>query len=578
MLKSYEFDDPLSPYVFVNWVCVLVAFGAFLWIHARRRHLCVKPSVQLFFYTHVFAQWPLAIYAGYYVDWLPRPHELVVLVHGFVLLGLLVATTTLRDQARLVWDAVGAGGSDSGRNGAHGGLVLTGSLTLLCLAVYLVYVPFDCTGLHALLFHPNDAIVAREMSLKLLEALPPRYAYSVAANALAPVLFAVAVLMLPHDVAARRWFATTGWVFLLLLVLVIALLTGIKGNAIKLGMAGAFAAIWSARLAFSWSVAARAGGALLGMFAIVYSIVVLFALVPQVNSEMGDCRARVKSTKLPVAGDAQYQTGARPDGVPLSENSGADAMTDPLTERERALLNRLVALEVLGTDFRAWLAWQCAAGCTQSRIELEEQFLAMVGNKAKLAAVGRVLSTEDLGAAIDEHAERSPQWGEQLRDIVRRVFVTPLEVGAWYVHYAQTLGPMGVSGIPKVATLLSLKPINAGSRIARVYAPAYYQHSVLPSTTATAGYLFAQYGYFGLLALPIALAAALALDVALLVLRRMRGVMLLAILGAITTVIGMFLQTDYGTVWVTHGFGLVLLLALLMTAGAPKGPSLSESR
>jgi hypothetical protein len=102
--------------------------------------------------------------------------------------------------------------------------------------------------------------------------------------------------------------------------------------------------------------------------------------------------------------------------------------------------------------------------------------------------------------------------------------VTPLEVGACYVHYPQTLEPTGAGGIPKVAALLGLKPVDLTNRIGRIYGPAYYGHNVLPSTTAAAAYLFAQYGCFGLLALPLSLAPALALDVALPVLRRFRDV------------------------------------------------------
>ena len=49
--------------------------------------------------------------------------------------------------------------------------------------------------------------------------------------------------------------------------------------------------------------------------------------------------------------------------------------------------------------------------------------------------------------------------------IFQRVFITPMETGLWHAHYAQTVGYIGVAGIPRLATLFGVESINLANII-----------------------------------------------------------------------------------------------------------------
>jgi hypothetical protein len=143
--------------------------------------------------------------------------------------------------------------------------------------------------------------------------------------------------------------------------------------------------------------------------------------------------------------------------------------------------------------------------------------------------------------------------------ILRRVFIDPVDVGSWFLHYAQTTGELGIGAVPRLAVLFGVEPIQAGNVIGLLYAPY-----TLDSVNAGAGFVFSYYGYFGLVAFPLALAGLWLLDLAVPILASLRPALVLPTLAATAVATLAFMSADYTVGVVSHGFGMVLVTAVAL--------------
>ncbi len=75
-----------------------------------------------------------------------------------------------------------------------------------------------------------------------------------------------------------------------------------------------------------------------------------------------------------------------------------------------------------------------------------------------------------------------------------------------------------------------------------------------PTISASTGFIFANYAYFGPLAIAINIALILLLDIALFAFVRVNAFLLVPLLGALTPVSFKFLEAEYLTIWLTHGY------------------------
>jgi hypothetical protein len=148
---------------------------------------------------------------------------------------------------------------------------------------------------------------------------------------------------------------------------------------------------------------------------------------------------------------------------------------------------------------------------------------------------------------------------EYLGYLARRTFILTMDVGSWYIHYAQIHGAFGIASIPKLAAILGVEPVNTPNLIGLAY-----MNTTVKSVSAVAGYLFTYYSYFGIASLFFSILCLWILDVALLVYERLTPVMLLPCVAAASLSILSFISSDYTVVWLTHGFGVILLLSWLI--------------
>jgi hypothetical protein len=150
--------------------------------------------------------------------------------------------------------------------------------------------------------------------------------------------------------------------------------------------------------------------------------------------------------------------------------------------------------------------------------------------------------------------------------ILKRAFLVPATTGIWHIDFAQTEGVVGIAGQLKLASALGVESIRLPMVIGQYYGPAYYGDEVATHFSANTGFLFTAYACFGLFGLPLALAMLLCCDLPLVLLRLLPRPWLVPALGATSVAVLKFIQSDYTTVWLTHGFGLIVLLAWALWA------------
>ncbi|NER94660.1 MAG: hypothetical protein F6J86_12600 [Symploca sp. SIO1B1] len=150
-------------------------------------------------------------------------------------------------------------------------------------------------------------------------------------------------------------------------------------------------------------------------------------------------------------------------------------------------------------------------------------------------------------------------WNYLSSAMLQRLFHLPMLTGLWHIHYAQNQGFIGVAGIPKLAVLLNIEPINMANLIGITYT-----NSRIESVSANTCYLFSYYSYFGWLSFPICLLGLWLLDYSVWIYRQLSDIMLLPCVASASLSSLFCISSDYTTVWLTHGFGIILILSLVL--------------
>lgn len=453
MIETFNlFETNITFYVLLNLFFCLFTTIWLLIVFLKMRYLFIKPSMLLIAFSHIFFQWPMTIYSGYYENFLPSPYTFALLIHAYILAGLLIATFSFCETAAIVWRRI----TDLSLLEKCESTKTVVFITVIVAGItvfYLSYVPFTSTGLYAIFMEPSLAAEARERSLKLLDNKFLQYAYSLMISSVAPLLAVMLSLRVIRELSKGEFFKLTAHVFLFLFLVFAVSLTGARISAVNLFIVILMAFFFHKGLPFKP----------LKFFLLLFVLL----LIPAAFSIMREGKA-ISAGLLP----------------------------------------------------------------------------------------------------------------EYLGHLARRTFVIPVDVGSWFVHYSQINGPFGVSAIPKLSAILGIDSIDAPNLIGITYT-----NTTVMSTTAGAGYLFAYYSYFGIASIILSSFGLWFLDVALLVYKRLSNVMILPCVAAASLSVLSFISSDYTVVWLTHGFGVVLLFAwiidrfvMLSNQGHPFDPKrMSES-
>jgi hypothetical protein len=143
--------------------------------------------------------------------------------------------------------------------------------------------------------------------------------------------------------------------------------------------------------------------------------------------------------------------------------------------------------------------------------------------------------------------------------IFERAFITPMNIGLFYVYHAQVGGFFGIAAMPKLAWLSGVAPVDAANVIGLEYVSTSVE-----SISAGASFVFTYYSYFGLGAFPVCCVAVLALDLAVPVYGRLNNTLLPVCVAAVAACMLAFTAADLTTALITHGFLPILCLGSLL--------------
>jgi len=150
-------------------------------------------------------------------------------------------------------------------------------------------------------------------------------------------------------------------------------------------------------------------------------------------------------------------------------------------------------------------------------------------------------------------------WSYLSSGMLQRLFHVPMLTGLLHVHYAQTQGFLGIAGIPKLAVLLGIEPVNMPNLIG-----LKYLNSTIKSVSANTCYLFSYYSYFGWLSFSISLLGLWLLDYSIWIYNKLSDNILLPCVASVSISSISFISSEYTTVLLTHGFGIILILSLVL--------------
>lgn len=388
-----------------------------------------------------------------------------------------------------------------------------------CLAVYLSGVPWNCTGLFALMFDPWLTLLAREFSVKLIGSGFSTYLLGAYANAVAPILVLLSVWLIREALLQRRVLngivGVLGGVFAITAVLV----SGTKGLLIPSMLMLVVGCYFWSRTWLSRIVTI--------VFAVVFviSTLVSFELLKERGTNIGGA----------------YDFAACSVEVGTCQQSRE--LLESMTVRDYSLGLPGGGVKLL----QARLDCLCAGGNEES-------------------CPSAVLSNTLVGNAvkIDKH-ERSLTF---INAIFNRVFVVPFQVSIWSFMYAESEEFDGFKTLPFARRFLG-ESLNMPELVYQKYGSVYSGGDKTSTSTAPTSFFLAYPAYLGLGGFLLALSLVISLDVFLAMLVRFISASLVPVLvGSILIMCMNFMTSDFITVLVSHGgvAGIIMLLihALLL--------------
>ncbi|MBY0500556.1 MAG: hypothetical protein K2P93_00955 [Alphaproteobacteria bacterium] len=437
MLSMAPPEFLLDGYTTLNLLLTAITLFFIVYIFLYKRYLVVKPTFLFLIYAFIFWQVPFTYLSYECEKFLPDPYALLVMIHGFMFIGLFLTSRLFIPQTQEVWHNLIRHNNKIDIIESNYNLficVLLG-LILICSIVYFSYVSFEDTPI-MLSFKgadTNTIIMARESALKTLESFLPKYAYTILRSCLAICVVCFSGFALIQSFKEKSYM-----------------------------------------LLFLYSVAI--------LLAILFSSVVFN-----------------KST---------------------------------------------FSLLLIGF-FLNYIWWN-----------IQSSFKVFIGGGFIIvAAIILAVLVSSIGYYHSLDLIAATIW-----PMINRTFIVTFKVGTWFIHYAQVNGFIGISAFPKLAVMLGEEQIYLPNFIGKLYAPLYFNHEVLSSVAANAGFIFVNYVAWGLAGLPISLLMFVSLDVALLIMKRLSRMFLIPFLSVIGILLISFTSSTYGASLISHGYLISIII------------------
>ena len=505
----------------------------------RNPHQLARPAFMMGALAHLIFQWPLAIFSPLFERSLPEHWFFSASVHVFVAASLFWVVATPWLTGRMMKSVGSSPSHDQDiSSGSHAILLaLFAGLSIL----YISRVGWQCTGLYAMIFDPELALLARETSGKLLGTGLAGYGYGVLANIICPLVMYTSLYRANAAFTKRQFARVVTWATIGISTLLVVLLPGAKGGLIPTGIVvgvGIVAArgTWMSRIA----VAAGVFGA---------GFLLLSA-------------AEVLLERQVVAGGC-YDFGACV--------SRRDKCSEASTLLE-SLRHRDMSLGLTGTAINA-LAKDLHAACSQAdrtdesmrcsnryRVERSSAVPTSLSPPTGSIPSGTSSMPSGSGSMLSRVGEVAYRMGQYNTAIVYRLGVVPLQVAGWHHLYVAEHGSPGIYALP-FSTVLFGRRVVMPILVHKAYYHLYSAGDRTSTGTAPTSFFLAYPAYLGVAGIALSLAALFIFDlIACMIIGRLRSVLRLAGIGLMAVGCANFIASDFGTTLLSHGSAAALLL------------------
>lgn len=506
MLAALVIEAPaLSMFFLFNVVCALLVAVICMARFLQSDYVVARLSFCFAVFVCVFYQIPLALFSAQIKLSLQQPWAYALIVNVGALLLILWGFLTRRLD-------VNPGFSPYPTRPLR---IYFSSLLLgvVSLTVYLSDVPWNCTGLFALIYDPWLTLLAREFGVKLIGSSLSTYSLGAYANAVVPILVLLSVWLIRDSLFRCRplsgLLGVLGGVFAITTVLV----SGTKGllmPSMLMLVAGCYfwCKTWPSRI-------------ITVVFAVIFvvSTLVSFELLKERSSVVGGA----------------YDFAA----------CSVDAGT---CEKSRELLQSMTA-----RDYSLGLP-----GMFVKPLQARLECLCSDRTETSCPSVVATAATDNW-ARTDTH-ERSLTF---ISAVFNRMLVIPFQVSVWNFMYAESEQFDSLKTLPFARRILG-ESLNMPELVYQKYGSVYSGGDKTSTSTAPTSFFIAYPAYLGLGGFLLALSVIIALDLFLAKFARFIGGSLLPILvGGIMIMCMNFMTSDFITVLISHGGAAGVLLLLI---------------
>lgn len=530
MLKEMDLQLPLlSSFFIFNFFC-----SVFTAVYCLRRFLVndyIVTRVSFCFVALVclFYQVPLTLFSSSVESSLDKHWAYSLSVNGGAL--LLVAWGMLSKR----WDLRRIEASYFSERIVIVYLV-TGLLGGGLLWSYLSAVPWECTGLYALMYDPWLTLLAREFSVKLIGTSFSTYALGAYANAVAPALVLLSVFLVRVSLSRGQYLLTIVGLSGGFLAIVAVLISGTKGlllPSVMMLIVGnyLFFKAWILRFTLIF----------LSVLLVFLSLVTFEQMKERpsnvggkydfavCSAKLGTCEASIELIRSMAARDHSL-------GIP-------SRFVSPIQSR----LEMACGVEV-------------AEGEADYSVSGDVFGVPSSERPSELIGVESTTSMSSMGVI-----ERTLNF---VGAVFRRVFVVPFQVSVWHFMYSESEVVDGLKTLPFARRLLG-DSLNMPELVYQKYGTVYSQGDKTSTSTAPTSFFLTYPAYLGWLGLVLAFIGIVVLDTIVAMMARFSASSVVPILAGMVAITTMnFMSSDYVTVLVSHGavagFFLIAIYTLLL--------------
>lgn len=406
--------------------------------------------------------------------------------------------------------------------------LITGILGIALMWVYLSGVPWDCTGLFALLSDPSYTLLARELGVKLIGTSFSTYSLGAYAGAFAPVFLLLSIWRVEDFISRRKVVAALVSVACGFIAVAALLVSGVKGllmpSTLMLAVAIYFyRKTWRSRL-------------------LAFAVTALFFFLSLFTFELLKERGSVGEGGGYDFAACSVKVGACQRSFSLLESMKGQEISLGVPGAYVGLIQSRLTCLCDGRDERS-----CPDGA--------------VGYPIK-----KTWTNTNIGASLYEFTGGlSDRFVTYAGAILYRIFVVPFQVSVWHFMYAETEAVEGVKTLPFARRVLG-DSLNMPEMVYQKYGSIYWQGDRTNTSSAPTSFIWAYSAYLGWIGFCLALGCILSLDLVLAGLARFAGVALIPILiGMVMIMSANFLVSDFVTVLLSHG-GIAGMFVLLIYA------------